>query len=124
LQIGVLLVCVVGLLEVVALNHCYSAKEIVMGMLGMHLQGGYGWAVTQAISIAFCAYLQASVEITLTFAYVGSFYRLKEFFSGKRVPLPRYLTIIKYILLVYLVVSCTVSCTSQIAVTSILWAGE
>ena len=88
------------------------------------MQGSHGWAVTQAISEIFFAYLQVSVEVTLTFAYIGSFYRLKEFLSGKKVPMPRYLTILRYILLVSLVVSCTVASITQIAILPILWAGE
>jgi hypothetical protein len=55
---------------------------------------------------------------------VGSFYRLKEFFSGERVTIPQYMTIFKYSLLVFMLIGLTVAFAFEIATAKIFWAGD
>ena len=64
------------------------------------------------------------IEIILTFAYVGSFYKLKEFLSDTSVPMPRYVTKLKYSLIVLLMIGLTVVFAFKIPVYKILWAGD
>ena len=64
------------------------------------------------------------IEIVFSFAYVGSYYRLKALLSGKQEPMPQYFVAIKWILMGFLFLFCTVTMIFQIMFGTIIFAGN
>ena len=125
LQIGVICFLVSTIFEIISTGKYLSYENEILESLDQPMKA-YGWLVTEAVFGTFlCSFIQTMIEIKLTFAYLGSYYRLKKLLNGgKKTEIPRIWNIIKWILITVLFISCAVTSTFQILLSKIIFSGQ
>jgi len=125
LQIGVICKLVSTIFEIISTGKYLTYENGILERQEQPMKA-FGWLVTEAVFGTFlCSFIQTMIEIKLTFAYLGSYYRLKKLLNGgKKTEIPRIWNIIKWILITVLFISCAVTSTFQILLSKIIFSGQ